>query len=534
VFTQYVRPAGALVVALLASACSTEAHSESEFVTGVPISAFSVARTGSSVSLQVRDSVQLKTVSIKRSIRWSTTDGSVATVSRNGTVVGMGAGTAIVTASSGSTLERTTVNVTATSVPVVTNLSLDPATVQLTTGGSQQFSVSARWSDGSATVPPVTYSATGGSISSNGLYTAGSLAGTFMVVASCSCGLADTSVVALQAPPAPQLMSLRISPKTVSVAGGATVQFSTTAMWSTGETTLPPISYSAINGGSVNSATGLFVAPSTSGTYRVVVSNTGGSVRDTATVSVTGTSTDPSTPAPTNFTRNLPQNLGLQQLFDTRFGNMLNNQLNADGIGYVWDGRNATDATAPFGPNVFETVYAGNSYGNGTGGAKIFDQGGRNWRRIYYSLMMFIPNNYVVHSNEEKFWYPLVRTGTTMTGFMMSFWPGENEIVWKIYSEPGTSDWIMTGARVQKGRWTNVEVFMELNTPGNKNGVLKVWVDGQVSVDRTNILYYHGAVQGVIDGIRFDGTRGGGTATVPTPPEGQVRKYNRLAFFASN
>ena len=625
-YTRIARPIGALAIVLLSAACVDDGSRSSELVTGVPTGSITTTRTGSTVSLRVRDSVQLQTVVLKRSIRWSSSNPSVASVSRQGVVAGLGAGTTVITASSTSGIERTTVGVVNPTVPTLISLSLSPGTVQLSPGRTQQFSVAARWSDGSTSLPPLTYMVTGGTISSSGMYTAGSAVGTFMVIAACACGVADTSAVSVQlAAPAPtvtalrisprtaslapgasvqlsassmwsngdtsvppitytaigggtvnassglyvapatagtyrvvvsstvtpirdtatitvtapaaQLVSLQIAPRTASVTGGATVQFSATALWSTGATTLPPVTYTAPNGGSV-SPTGTFVAPTVSGTYRVVVGHTNGTARDTALVTVTGTTSSP-TPPPTNFTRNIPQGVGLQLFFDTRFGNMLHDQLNADSIGYVWDGRNATDATAPFGPNVFETFYPAGSWGNG-GGAKIFDRGGRNWRRVYFSLMMFIPSNYSTHSNEEKFWYPYVRVGSRLTvPFNLAFWPkwtpSAQEMTWQIRPEPGRSENISTGAGIPKGRWTNVEVFMQINTPGARNGILRAWVDGQVSINRSDILYYtETSAQGVFDGIRFDGTRGGGTSTEPVPVGGQVRKYNRLAFYFAN
>lgn len=114
--------------------------------------------------------------------------------------------------------------------------------------------------------------------------------------------------------------------------------------------------------------------------------------------------------APSSFTPNLPSGLAL--VTDTRFGNMVRDQINADGIGFAWDGRNATDPTAPFGPNVFETFYPGGHLGNGVGGALLYGPQGQTWRRLYFSLAMWLPANYSTHSNEEKFFYPIVRTGS--------------------------------------------------------------------------------------------------------------------------
>ncbi len=57
--------------------------------------------------------------------------------------------------------------------PVLQAVILTPASASLATGGTQQFSVSGQWSNGATTAPSVTYSATGGTITAGGLYTAG-------------------------------------------------------------------------------------------------------------------------------------------------------------------------------------------------------------------------------------------------------------------------------------------------------------------------------------------------------------------------
>ena len=80
-------------------------------------------------------------------------------------------------------------------VPVVTSFVVTPGAVALALGASQQFSVAVSWSDNASHPYLTTYSTNGGIVSSNGLYSAPSTPGTFIVVATCNCGFADTSVV---------------------------------------------------------------------------------------------------------------------------------------------------------------------------------------------------------------------------------------------------------------------------------------------------------------------------------------------------
>lgn len=225
-----------------------------------------------------------KTTTRTSRLRWTSANTKVASVSSTGTVNALAAGVAVVTAASNGVLESYEVVVVP---PTVTSFSLQPKTgVTLNPGQTQQYATNTTWSDGQARPVSVTYTATGGTISSTGLFTAGNLAGTFMVIATCACttpAIADTALVSVVVP---QLTSLTVSPKTASVNAGATQQFAVTARWNTGATTVPPVTWSA-TGGSV-SASGLYTAPTTAGTYRVIVAHTNGTVRDTATVTVTG------------------------------------------------------------------------------------------------------------------------------------------------------------------------------------------------------------------------------------------------------
>ena len=103
----------------------------------------------------------------------------------------------------GGTLADTSAVTVTVAAPVLQAVILAPASVSLAAGATQQFSVSGQWSNGATTAPPVTYSATGGNISAAGLYTAGTSAGTFRVIAVQQGGvLADMSVVTVTVPTA--------------------------------------------------------------------------------------------------------------------------------------------------------------------------------------------------------------------------------------------------------------------------------------------------------------------------------------------
>ncbi|MGH7559690.1 MAG: hypothetical protein ACRENB_01590, partial [Gemmatimonadales bacterium] len=172
-------------------------------------------------------------------------------------------------------------------VPTATlsSLSLTPASVILAPGAGQQFAVSGSWSDGGSSVPSVTYSATGGAVTSAGYYTAGGSAGTFRVIAThAPSGKADTSFVTVTAPST--LAGLTVSPGLVSLAPGAAKQFTLGATWSNGSTTPPAVTWTA-TGGTISTG-GLYVAGLSGGAFRVIAKQQGGTLADTADVSISG------------------------------------------------------------------------------------------------------------------------------------------------------------------------------------------------------------------------------------------------------
>ena len=97
--------------------------------------------------------------------------------------------------------EPVTSDTTTPPPPTLAKVFLTPASVSLVSSGTQKFAAYGRNSMGDSVAVPVTYAATGGSISSTGLFTAGSAGGTFRVVArEPVTGKVDTAAVTVSAP----------------------------------------------------------------------------------------------------------------------------------------------------------------------------------------------------------------------------------------------------------------------------------------------------------------------------------------------
>lgn len=533
-----------LVLFSVAAGCSSD-RTVNPVAERVPQSNDSSAAAAStlvdSLAIGVGQSVRLRPSSTSRTsrLRWTSSAPSVASVDIDGTVVARSIGTARVSVSGFGAAEAWAISV---SGPRITAFSISPrSNLSIAPGGTQQFNVSTTWSDGLVHPAIINYSSTGGTINATGLFSAGSVTGSFLVVASCLCvpaAWADTAVISIVAPA--QLTKLALTPKSTTVKPGETVRFAASANWSTGATDIPPLTWSA-SGGTISNV-GVYVAPPVGGDYRVIVAHSGGTLRDTAIVTVEA---GPPVAPPSDFTPNRPP--GLNLVVDTRFGNLLpNGGYNADSLALEYDARNATHENAPFGRNVFEIFYPGNHAGNGTTGGWLYGPGGQGWRRLYFSIMVWVPSNYSTHSVGEKFFYPFITTpgepvqssyvdwrplgADTPSGptFGLGLVTQTTNIPTRVFTPPS-----LTSARVTKGKWTMIEVYWVMNSVGQRNGIFRAWVDGRLAADFNDVVFSGATKDSFFDRIRFTGTRGGGVSNTLTPPEGQVRRYNRLAFFGS-
>jgi hypothetical protein len=189
--------------------------------------------------------------------------------------------------------------------PPVSAIILTPATVSVPTGGTQEFNATAERNDGTTTPADVVYEATGGSIANDGVYTAGDTEGTYQVIAT-QAGetLADTSIVTVTASSTePSVKAIVLTPATVSLPAGGTQDFDATAELSDGTTAAADVSYQ-VTGGSISNG-GVYTAGQTAGTYRVIATQTGGTLADTADVIVTATQ-PPSPPPSGSCVREVP------------------------------------------------------------------------------------------------------------------------------------------------------------------------------------------------------------------------------------
>ena len=164
-------------------------------------------------------------------------------------------------------------------------LIVSPDTATVNPGKTRQFSAIAKMSDSTAAALKVLWTATGGRIDSTGVFRADSISGHFEVRASLpTTSLIDSAAVTVASSSSPTLDRIVLVPGTLQMGSGESIQFIVYGLMSNGDSVAVPASYTA-SGGSITSA-GQYTAGLKGGTYSVVAVQQGGTLADTASVTV--------------------------------------------------------------------------------------------------------------------------------------------------------------------------------------------------------------------------------------------------------
>src|SRR5271168_1870086 len=172
--------------------------------------------------------------------------------------------------------------------PQSVSVSIQPGSSSLAPGAQQQFSAIVM----GTTNTTVSWAATGGTVSSTGVYTAGSNSGVFSVtVTSAADPVKWTQATVTVKPPPPPPVTISVQPSATSLTVGAQKQFSA----SVGGTTNTNVTWTA-TGGSISSA-GNYTAGSNPGTFSVTATSAADTSKS-AQAAVTVTAAPPSPPQP--------------------------------------------------------------------------------------------------------------------------------------------------------------------------------------------------------------------------------------------
>ncbi|MCM2250451.1 MAG: Ig-like domain-containing protein, partial [Geothrix sp.] len=197
---------------------------------------------GSSVDLQATGHFSDGTTVTPYSVTWTSSAPGTASVSTSGVVTGVAAGTATITAAQGAIQGSTAVTVNAASA-VLTSITLTPSGPTLNVGASVDIQATGHFSDGTTVTPydsSVTWTSSdpgAASVSASGLVS-GVAAGTATITATQG-AIQGSALVTVNAASA-ILTSITLDPAAgVTLNVGQTADFTATAHWSNGTSTVP-------------------------------------------------------------------------------------------------------------------------------------------------------------------------------------------------------------------------------------------------------------------------------------------------------
>ena len=295
-------------------------------------------------------------------LSWSVTGATSLTVSpAPGTVTGSSVSvtpaattTYILTATNagGSVTATTSVTVAASTISVI----VSPSGISLAAGGTQQFTATVSGTSNTS----VNWTATGGTITTGGLFTAGQTAGSFQVTAMSPQDATKSGSAVVTITSGPPQVSVTVSPSSVMLFPAGTQQF--TAIVSGASNTA--VTWTA-TGGSIT-AGGLFTAGQTTGSFQVTATSAQDSTKSGAgAVTIVTQSTSGGHPriildAPTLTTlrnraaANTPQWKALKSVCDSLVGGTVlfpggNGYPDLPDVGEGYQGSSYLDALMPLG-----------------------------------------------------------------------------------------------------------------------------------------------------------------------------------------
>lgn len=353
----------------------------------------------------------------------------------------------------------------------------------------------------------IEWSATGGTITSSGVFTSGNV-GEFRVIGrgkGKGKQPADTAVVIVDSstttptPLPPTLVSIAVTPGTVSLAAGQSQAFTATGTYSDNHTAALTSGVTWQASGGTISSSGTFVAGSSAGTYTVTA--TAGSVSATATVTIT--SGTPSVPVDTIFAEDWES--GSKAAWTDENSPSYHTIVTDPSLAH--SGSRVLKVSFPAGVEPgylqhwfmpgYDSVYVRFWFkldAGWVGNTKLLDLAGNRidnkWSASgeggrcpngtdFFSAWLVMPTS---TTNEVP---SLLR--------MYTYYPGmpkqpDGVTCWGSY---GLSDGATysTPPALTRGTWHKAELWVKLNTIGQRNGAERYWLDGQLVATWPNMLF---------------------------------------------
>jgi len=429
--------------------------------------------------------------------------------------------------------------------PTPTSSSLD-----LATGDSLQFTVPA---DAPATMWSVLSAADavqdGATIDSDGRLRT-SRAGRYLVLASQGARQATAQVrvsdgavrsaprsVPLSFTPAMRSLTLsatqfwiQVTPDTVTVAPGDTLQLSALGYSADGSKWTIRSVWQA-SAGAVSTA-GAYVAPDTAGQYRVVVTRYGDVQADTATVRVASlvdsTQTVPTSAATGVSASCNNEPTGYRRAATAAWGALPPKQplVSSEGFTYFLDQiptlSIVQDASAPTSaPSVLRVLFPQGFRGGESPSRWGTSSLGPNAGNLYVCMWVrfdpwwstegiTIDKFFYVHQNESRLNHAMVALGEYNELFFHALLQFPDD--WKNYNIGQVRS---AENRISGGGWHKLEVVWEANTPGQRNGGYRQWVDDHLIATATDAYWFEAGNTPHWDTVWFDPVYGRTDTYIP-------------------
>jgi len=480
-----------------------------------------------------------------QTVTWSTSSSGVATVSAGGVVTGVGAGTATITAASSGKTGTATITVTAP-VPVATTVTVAPSTASVVVGATVSLAATVKDQNGNTMAGQmVTWSTSASNratVNSSGVVS-GVSAGTATITATSS-GKTGTATITVTAP-APVVTTVTLAPAAASIAVGATQALTATVKdqngntmsgqtvtWTSSSTAIATVSNAGV-------VTGVAAGTAT-------ITGTSAGKSGTSTITVTAAPPPPPPPPPgsgtllfsegfenasvasrgwydntnpaisttehvagsaaslqfhwTQGARSPIQGGSLRKKFTASDGFYMSYSVKYS-ANYVGSGQayhphefhamsNLDDDWG--GPaDAYMTVYVEQNYQNG-GIPKLFVQDNKSINTSMGSL----PRNLVgvTENRSVSGCNGMVETGMMPDCFTFSTtsgWYNAKGLAGPMAFSPNPS------SPGYKANWNFVEAYFQMNTVvngvGQANGVMQYWFNGQLLIDRHDVLFRTGA-----------------------------------------
>jgi hypothetical protein len=152
------------------------------------------------------------------------------------------------------------------------------------------------------------------------------------------------------------------------------------------------------------------------------------------------------------------------------------------------------DATAPHSPNKVGRFHIPGSLTDGHTGAAWVNLPA-NTVRVYTAAWVKWSNPGIVHPGNQKMWYYYHGTDSSDGGLVTGFFPGDASNAIKPNGQPqGGSPGVMEPAGNDprlpvKGEWFLIETLAVMNTSSQSNGIYRIWLNGELLVNHSNVLY---------------------------------------------